>query len=218
MKPFGGFPPVLSMKRRPHQLASTTSALHEPKPVAPALADEDRRAILGVCDCLIGRAGRTTLALALRGSRAKRVLQYQADRTCGYGFYAGRPEEAVLARIDALIDDGTLRIEYHDGFPLLGYTNRGLEFAMRYMAEEWLAELRCRVQPIAEGAALKLPFLLSTMPDRNHETVLRLTDLAGREANAAWLPLLRAWRAVETRRVRARLEPIIAKLERHATG
>jgi hypothetical protein len=34
-----------------------------------------------------------------------------------------------------------------------------------------------------------------------------------READAGWLPLLKAWSAVETRRARESLRPIIARLE-----
>jgi hypothetical protein len=167
-----------------------------------------------VCDCLIGSAGRTTLALALRGSRSKRVLQHRVDHARGYGFYAGVPESEVLARIDTLVAECTLRIEHRDGFPLLGYTEFGLALAMRYAAEEWLAVLRSRVQPVAAGAALDVPFLMSAMPDRNQDTVLLLADLIAAEADPAWLPLLRAWSAAETRRVRARLASIIAALER----
>ena len=180
---------------------------------APALTEQDRRAILGVCDHLIGQAGRTTLAMALRGSRAKRVLQFEAAQARGYGHYAGVPEGEVLARIDALITEGVLRLERRDGFPLLGYTERGRELAMHYVAEEWLEILRARVQPVAEGSALELPFLMAVMPERNQTTVLLLADLAGREADSTWLPLLRAWQSVETRRVRARLAIMIAAMD-----
>ena len=177
------------------------------------MSDEDRRAILGVCDHLIDAAGRTTLALALRGSRAQRVVRYRVDQARGYGFYAGASEADVLARIDALIAEGILRIEYRDGFPLLGYTNPGLELAKRYAAEEWLGRLRSRVQPVANGSALELPWLMAEMPERNLDTVRLLTDLVAREADIAWLPLLRAWQAAETRRVQGWLAPIIATLE-----
>lgn len=176
--------------------------------------DADRRAILSVADCLIATAGRTTLAMALRGSRAKRVLQHGVERARGYGYYAGKPMEDVLARIDALIAQRVLRLEYRDGFPLIVYTDSGLQFAMRYAAEAWLAELRTRVQPVAAGAALELPPALSAIQQRNQNTVLLLTDLVAAEADASWLPLLQAWQAVETRRVRGRLDPIIAALKR----
>jgi hypothetical protein len=84
---------------------------------------------------------------------------------------------------------------------------------MRYAAEEWLAVLRARVRPVAAGAPLELPFLTTAMPNRNHDTGFLLIDLVVREADGAWLPLLRAWSMKETRRVRARLQSLITVLE-----
>ena len=60
---------------------------------------------------------------------------------------------------------------------------------------------------------MKLSFLMSENPRRNHDTVFLLVDWLAREADAGWLPLLRAWSAAETRRVRARLGEVIARLE-----
>ena len=182
------------------------------------LSHPDLCAVLSVADHLVGRAGRTTLALALRGSRAARVLRHGVADAPGYGHFAGTPPDAVLAHIDALIAGGVLRLAFHDGVPLLAYTETGLQLAMRHAAAEWLAALQSRVPAVAAGAALELPPALATIQERNQNTVLLLTDLVGRIADAAWLSLLRAWSARETRRVRGRLAPIIAALERTAPG
>ena len=179
----------------------------------PPLTEAERRAIIRVAGELIGRAGRTTLVMALRGSRAKRVLQHGAEGAPGYGHFAGMPEADVLARVDALIGEGLLAIEYRDDFPLIAYTRRGLALAMEYAAEEWLEVVRSRVQLVAAGAPLELPFLLSVMPNRNHETVFRVIDRVAREADPGWLPFLKTWSQAETRRARERLGPIIARLE-----
>ncbi|MSU50617.1 MAG: hypothetical protein EXS37_16275 [Opitutus sp.] len=149
----------------------------------PSISDRDLCAILGVCDCLIARAGRTTLALALRGSRSKRVVQHGVDEARGYGYFAGLPEEEVLARIDALIADGVLRPEHRDGYPLLAYTDRGLQLAMRCTAEDWLVLLRSRVPLVAKGAAPGLPPVMAAIQDRNQDTVLLLADRVSAEAD-----------------------------------
>ena len=180
----------------------------------PELLEADRRAILGVADSLIAKAGRTTLAMALRGSRAQRVLQHGVESARGYGHFAGVPQDVVLARIDALIADDILRLEYHDGFPLIVYSDRGLQLAMRYAAEEWLAALRAQVPTVREGAALQFPPVLADIQGRNQNTALLLADMVGNEADSNWLPLLRVWAARETRRVRGRLHPIITALEK----
>ncbi|WP_158277482.1 RQC domain-containing protein [Opitutus sp. ER46] len=179
----------------------------------PEISDREQRAILSVVDVLVGRAGRTTLVMALRGSRAKRALQFGVEQTTGYGFFAGHPEAEVLARVDDLIATGILALERSsDGFPLLCYTRRGLERAERYVAEEWLAIVRRQVAAVATGARLDLPFVHSAMPQRNLDTVRQLIDLVAQEATDSWRPLLEAWAAADTKRVRGWIQQVIAGL------
>ena len=178
------------------------------------LSEEERRAIVDVCDQAVYRAGRTSVMMALRGSRAEKVRRLGLIDAKGHGYFAGMSEEDVLARIDTLIHEGWLRIERtEDGLPLLGYTTAGLEKAKRYAAETWLEEVRGQVGAVAGGAELRLSFLMAASPQRNHETVEMLVALVEREADEGWLPLLRAWCAAETKRLRGRLRPVIERLE-----
>ena len=101
---------------------------------------------------------------------------------------------------------------------LIVYSDRGLQLAMRYAAEEWLDALREQVPTVGEGAAPELPPVLADIQGRNQNTVLLLADLVGNEADSAWLQMLRVWAARETRRVRSRLHPIIAALESKTAG
>jgi hypothetical protein len=78
--------------------------------------------------------------------------------------------------------------------------------------ELWLKELRAQVGPVAAGKALKLSFSIAESAQRNHDTVFLLIERFAGEANAAWLPLLRAWAEVETKRVRARLREVIGRI------
>jgi hypothetical protein len=177
------------------------------------LSERDLREVLGVCDALVGRAGRTTLVLGLRGSRAKKALQFGVDKVRGYGCLADRSQEDALAIVDGLIRDRILRLEYNDGLPLIGYTPQGLELAKEFVVAEWLSLLRANVETVAEAAALQLPFLYSVMPERNNDTIQQLIEQAGKVADRSWLPLLRAWQALETRRMRGELQLVIERLE-----
>jgi hypothetical protein len=179
------------------------------------LSEADRRAIFDVCDQAVYRAGRTSVMMALRGSRAQKVERLGLVDAKGHSYFAGMSEEDVLARIDTMIHEGWLRIvRNEDGLPLLGYTEAGLEKAKGYAMEAWLEEVRMQVGAVAGGAELKLSFLMTASPQRNHETVEMLVENVAREADAGWLPLLRAWCAAETKRLRGRLRPVIERLER----
>jgi hypothetical protein len=174
------------------------------------LSDDERRLMLEVADELVYEAGRTTLALALRGSRNRKLDRYKVAELPGYGMYRGMPEEEVLARIDQLVHEGILWIRWSDdGFPLLAYTNRGLELAETFTVERWLALLREHVE---DDEPFEPPFAYHLMPNRNPKTFSRLLDAVETTANAAWLPLLTEWSATEVKKVRARLAPLIKRL------
>lgn len=196
------------------------------------LSETDRKAIFGVCDAVVAAgAGRTVAMMALRGSRAEKVRRLGLVDARGHGHFAKIGEDEVLARIDTLIAEGLLEIEWNEeDMPLLGYTNEGLDLAMEYAAEDWLEALREVVMrelvthgrgrdgvDTEEAAAdvRALPFL-KEMTRRNHETVLVLVERVAEVATTAWLPVLRQWRDAEIRRVRNRLEPLIERLESEA--
>ncbi len=178
------------------------------------LTSAEERALFAVFDAAVYVAGRTSVMMALRGSMAEKVRRLGVVGEPGHGFYAKRPEAEVMAKIDTCFHRGWLRFERtREGLPLLAYTPEGLAKGMRFRAEEWLEELRGQVGAVAAGQALKLSFLMTEGQQRNHDTVFLMIELMAREADAGWLPVLRAWSAVETKRVRAQLREVIEQLE-----
>ncbi len=181
------------------------------------LSGDEERAIFAIVDAAIGVAGRTSVMMALRGSRAEKVRRLGVEDRPGHGFFQGRPEEKVLAKIDTCFHRGWLRFaRTREGLPLIAYTDEGLEKAKAFTIEAWLEELRGQKQTVAKGDGFKVSFLMSESPNRNHDTVFILIDRLERESDASWLPVLRAWSAVETKRVRGRLQQVIDRLEREA--
>ena len=53
------------------------------------LSEVDRRAIFSVCDCVIGGAGRTSVMMALRGSRSDKMRRLGLVDCRGLGHFAG---------------------------------------------------------------------------------------------------------------------------------
>lgn len=82
-----------------------------------------------------------------------------------------------------------------------------------YMIDIWLEEIRAQVVTVASGKPLRLSLVMAVNPQRNQDTALQLVDEVERVADASWLPVLRAWGAVETKRVRRRLWGVIERLE-----
>jgi hypothetical protein len=178
------------------------------------LLPEEERAIFSVLDVAVYSAGRTSVMMALRGSKAQKVERLGLVDVPGHGFFAGWSEEDVMAKIDTCFHRGWLRFDRtREGLPLIGYTDEGLVKAKGYAMELWLKELRGQVAAVAAGKALKLSFSIKESPQRNHDTVFLLIERLAAEADAAWLPMLRAWAEVETKRVRARLREVIGRVE-----
>ena len=104
-----------------------------------------------------------------------------------------------------------------DGLPLIGYTDAGLEKAKAYVMEPWLTELRTQREALAAGESLTGSFRFSVCSRRNRDRMFLVIDRLGSEADVRWLPLLQAWSAVEMRRVRGCLQPMIDWLRRNAS-
>lgn len=73
---------------------------------------EDIITILRGADDLIMSGGRSLLAKILKGSREKRLLELGLHASPVYGVYRDLPLKEVQARIDWVILNGYLAIEY----------------------------------------------------------------------------------------------------------
>jgi ATP-dependent DNA helicase RecQ len=92
--------PSRARARRPDQLAQ--------RPAAGDLEELDD-AILDVVASAQPGVGRTRAVEVLRGGRSKVIAKYSYDGLPGYGTYGHLRAEAVLGRVDALLQAGTLR-------------------------------------------------------------------------------------------------------------
>jgi hypothetical protein len=188
------------MTRRVHRVPVH---LH-PAPGRPLPPDE-LAAILRGADPLVMRGGRTLLAHVLRGSRQKKVLELGLDRLPVHGFYRGVAEDEVLAKIDRVIADGYLAIEYDYRLPLLVFTPAGWEIEKETYARELLAGFDAR---LLAGP----PYGMEDLKDRSRELIFRLLDLVEESGDPRYLPLLREWSAVDYRKVRERIERVIRNI------
>ena len=72
------------------------------------LTDEQEQAILAFVDALKKPVGKTAVAAGIRGSKAKRIKGLGLLKNPHHGALAGVPELAVLATIEAMLEDGRL--------------------------------------------------------------------------------------------------------------
>lgn len=176
------------------------------------LPEAEIRVILRGADELVMRGGRSLLAKILKGSRSKDVLELALDKSPSYGYYKHLPLEDILVRIDWLILNGYLAIEYDYRLPMLRYTNKGWEIEKETYADELL---RGFDEMLARGRA---PFDMNYLKDRSRDLIWLLLDKIEATRDQKYIPLLEAWGQVDYKKVRARLRQVINHFNQSATS
>ena len=166
---------------------------------------EEIKAILRGADDLIGTGGRNLLVKVLRGSRMKKVRELELDQSPVYGHFRDLSEDVVLARIDWTIRHGYLAIEYDYRLPILVYTRKGWEIERETYAEEFLQGFNERLR---EGP----PYDMTYLKDRERSLILLLLDKVAASGDRKYLPLLEAWKAIDYRKVRERIDEVVARI------
>jgi superfamily II DNA helicase RecQ len=159
------------------------------------LSEDEIRIILRGADDIIGSGGRGLLAKILKGSRQKTVLEHELDRSPVYGALSELSLEQITARIDWLIIEGYLRIEYDYRLPLLVYTKRGWEIERETYADELLKGID---RLLAEGDALQD---LRWLTERNPEVLQLVLEKIADTGDPRYLPVLKPWQNKATRRI-----------------
>jgi RQC domain len=168
-------------------------------------------AILRGADDLIMQGGRTLLAKILKGSRDKKVLERKLHESPVYGFYRYLTTEQVMARIDSVILEGYLHLEYDYRLPLLVYTGKGWEIER----DTYVDELLQGFDEMLDGNAR--PFNLRHLQDRNREVVLALLDKIQASGDRRYIPILEAWEKIDYKKVRKRIRQVIGRLNQEAS-
>jgi len=166
----------------------------------------DLHAVLRGADDLIAQGGRTLLTRVLRGSKNKDVLARGLESSPVYGYFKDLSDEETLARIDWVILNGYLRIERFDRLPLLVYTQKGWEIERENYTDELLAGFDNLIQ---KGP----PFDMEYLKDRNRQMILRLLDKIETTGDVRYVPLLRAWKRIDYKKIRISIREVVKRLE-----
>lgn len=175
------------------------------------LSRDEIKAILRGADDLIMRGGRTLLAKVLKGSRAKGLLDTGLNRSPVYGYYRNLPEEDILARIDWVILNGYLAIQYDYRLPLLVYTPQGWEIEKETYAGELLSGFD---DMLATGSRT---FDMGYLKDKPRDLIWLLLEKVEATGDTKYIPLLDAWARVDYKKVRQRIRQVIDRLNQAAS-
>lgn len=163
--------------------------------------------ILRGADDLIMSGGRNLLAKILKGSREKKILELKLDKSPAYGFFKDLAIKDIMAKIDWLIINNYLAIEYDYRLPLLVYTEKGWEIEKDTYSDELLEKLK--------GMLTSADYsFLSDLKDRNRSMILLLLEKIQATGDKRFIPLLEAWADIEYKKVRKAIREVISHLSK----
>jgi superfamily II DNA helicase RecQ len=172
---------------------------------------DEIKSILRGADDLIMTGGRTLLAKVLNGSRENKVTELGLDKSPVYGHYKTHSTDEILARIDWVILNGFLAIEYNDRLPLLVYTQKGWEIEKENYTHELIREFD---EILASG---KRPFNMSYLKNKNRELIWLLLEKVEATGSKKYIPLLEEWEKIDYRKVRQKIKKVIDALNKTVT-
>ncbi|WML50004.1 RQC-minor-1 family DNA-binding protein [Neobacillus sp. PS3-34] len=172
-----------------------------------SLADSEIKAILRGADELIMTGGRAMLAKILAGSKDKKVLELELDHCPVYGAFKGMTQKEVLARIDWMIQNHYLAIEYDYRLPVLTFTEKGWEIERETYATELLGEF-------IDAAYDEEYEFVDTLKERNRGMILLLLDKIAETGNKNLIVILDAWKSIECKKVKAKITEVLEVLEK----
>ncbi len=170
------------------------------------LSDDEIRILLRGADDLIMLGGRTLLAKLLKGSKEKMLLDRGLDRSPAYGALHGLNLAEIQARIDWLILNGFLRIQYDGRLPLLVYTPTGWAIERETYTTEWLDRIDSALDRTGEPVA---PSELNVL---NREVILQLLDRIEASGDPKYRTFLETWSRDTMKKVRSRITRVLAAL------
>lgn len=165
------------------------------------------KVILRGADDLIMAGGRAMLAKILAGSKDKKLLELELHTSPVYGAFQGTNQKEILAKIDWMILNDYLAIEYDYRLPVLVFTDKGWEIERETYANELMEKL-------IQAAENQEYEFVETLKDRNRGMILLLLDKIAQSKNKELIPILKAWQMIEYKKVAAKIQEVIDDLEK----
>ncbi|MBC8389418.1 MAG: RQC domain protein [Actinobacteria bacterium] len=172
------------------------------------LLNEEIKVILRGADDLIMEGGRSLLAKILKVSKDKTILEKGLNSNPIYGYYKGLSIYEITSKIDLLIINRYLEIEYSYRLPMLVYGPKGWEIEKDTYTDELLDGFD---KLIESGIS---SFNMLYLKDRARDMIILLLDKIQARGDSKYIPILEAWRKIDYKKIRARINSVIRAISK----
>jgi superfamily II DNA helicase RecQ len=152
---------------------------------------EEIKCILRGADALIMRGGRSLLAKILKGSKDKKIMELSLNKSPVYGRFKNLTIKEITSKIDWLILNGYLAVEYDYQLPLLVYTDKGWAIEVDTYSDELLEGFNRLIEK-SPGT-----YSMTYLKDRNRQIISLLLDKVKETKNSKYIPLLEDWEKID---------------------
>ncbi|WP_406945544.1 RQC-minor-1 family DNA-binding protein [Halobacillus sp. SY10] len=171
------------------------------------LTHKEIKTILDTADWIIGRGGRSQLTKILKGSKEKKLLEFNLDESPGYGFYKNEKLEDVTKKINWMIKRDFLELQKFGKLPLIVFTDRGWLIQSYQYADKLVHEWEEWIEKGKEKPDM------TYLRDRERQMILLMLEKIKESGNKAFIPYLQLWEEVDYKKVRAAIRKTIRVLE-----
>jgi len=124
-------------------------------------------------------------------------------------FYSKISLEDILAKVDWVIKNNYLNIEYDHRLPLLVFSEKGWEIEKNTYSTELLDEFNGMIK---SGVDYDMNYL----KDRNRSLILLLLDKVEATKDRKYIPILESWKEIEYKKVQRRITQVINSISQNA--
>ena len=174
------------------------------------LSDEELRVILRAADEIIATGGRSMLTKILKGSKDKKILEYQLDKSPAYGAFSELSAEEVSNRVDWAIEHNYLAVEYSKKLPLIVFTSAGWVIEKETYTNELFTNFREITSEISDLERQKA--FIEILKTRNRQVILLILDKIAENGDESFIPLLEEWKTVEVKKVSGKIDGVINRI------
>ena len=132
----------------------------------------------------------------------------QLDKVPVYGCFKDSTIKQIIEKIDWVILNGYLRIEYDYRLPLLYHTARGWEIAKEIRINEIIGQFDEMLESGVDYYNMRF------LKDRNREMIFELLEKIKESKKREYIPLLEAWEKIDYKKVRNRIRSVIEELNK----
>jgi len=168
---------------------------------------EEIKCILRGADEIIMRGGRSLLAKILKGSKDKKIIELNLNRSPGYGRFKNLTIKEITSKIDWLILNGYLAVKYDYRLPLLVYMDKGWAIEMDTYSDELLEGFNRLLESGADN------YSMTYLKDHNRQMIFLLLDKVKETKNSKYIPILEAWEKIDYKKVQKKIRYVIQELE-----